>query len=201
MHVLVVVSHPNLDSLSHALAHEFIRGVEAAGNTAELADLHAEGFDPSWSMADIEADEGSPAPTDIVAEQQRIDRCDVVCMVFPLFWFGMPAMLKGWLERVWSWGWAYDQLDDHNKSMQKDRTAVLLVPAGANPNAWEPYERVEEAMRTIWCTGTLGYFGFTENNVHFLNGSTGSEERRIKLLETAYEAGLNTSAPETKTTD
>jgi len=107
----------------------------------------------------------------------------------------MPAMLKGWLERVWTWGWAYDQLDDHNKSLQKPRTCVMLIPAGANPEAWPPYKRVEEAMDTIWKTGTLGYFGFTEKQFYYLQGSTGSNTRRKGLLETAYNAGLNISFP------
>lgn len=195
MHILVVIDHPNPKSLTHALAQSFGEGAKAAGHTIEYADLHLEGFDPRWSMADITSDAGEDTPDDIVREQQRIDKCDAVCMAFPLFWFGMPAMLKGWLERVWSWGWAYDQLDDHNKSMQKSRTAVLLVPAGANPEGWEPYERIEQAMREIWCTGTLGYFGFTTKDVHILNGSTGSQQRRERLLERAYQAGLQIQNP------
>lgn len=164
-------------------------GVKDAGHTSELADLHAEGFDPTWSIADINNDGTSP-PADILIEQKRIEKCDAVCFVFPLFWFGMPAMLKGWIDRVWSWGWAYDQLDDHNKSLQKPRTAVMLIPAGANPDAWEPYAEIERSMINIWETGTLGYFGFTDKQTYFLNGSTGSEARRKSLLEKAYETGL-----------
>lgn len=191
MHVLVVIDHPDTNSFTHGLAAKFCEGAETAGHSVEIADLHAEGFDPRWSIADIEADSGNATPPDILNEQARIGKCDAVCFVFPLFWFGMPAMLKGWLERVWSWGWAYDQLEDHNKSLQRSRTAILLVPAGANPNAWEPYSKMEHAMRDIWCTGTLGYFGFTEKHVHILNGSTGSQERREGLLSRAYEAGFS----------
>ena len=194
MHVLVVLSHPNSNSFSHATAQRFMEGVIEAGHTCELADLHLEKFNPTWSMADIAADEGQPAPDDILREQARIDKCDAVCMVFPLFWFGMPAMLKGWLERVWSWDWAYDQLDDHNKSLQKPRIAIQLIPAGANPETWEPHAEIEKSMINIWETGTLGYFGFTDKRTHFLYGSTGSEERRKGLLEQAYQAGLQIDA-------
>lgn len=194
MHVLVVLSHPDPNSFSHGIARRFMDGVETAGHTCELADLHAEGFDPCWNMADIE-NEGKTPLADILKEQLRIDKCDAVCFVFPLFWFGMPAMLKGWIDRVWSWGWAYDQLDDHNKSLQKDRTAVMLIPAGANPNKWEPYEEIEKSMIRIWETGTLGYFGFKEKHTHVLNGSTGSDERRKTLLERAYQAGLEITFP------
>ncbi len=68
MHVLVVLSHPNSNSLSHATAQRFMEGVIEAGHTCELADLHLEKLDPTWSMADIAADEGQPAPDDILRE-------------------------------------------------------------------------------------------------------------------------------------
>ena len=190
MHILVILSHPDANSFSHAIAERFMIGAKEAGHTCELADLHKEGFDPRWSMPDLAEDDGLPMPDDILREQARIDKCDAVCMVFPLFWFGMPAMLKGWIDRVWSWGWAYDQLDNHNKSLQKPRTAIMLIPAGANPESWPPYAEIEKSMLNIWKTGTLGYFGFAKKNIHFLNGSTGSDERRDGLLKRAYDAGL-----------
>lgn len=194
MHILIVLSHPDKNSFSHAIAKRFIEGATKSGHDCELADLHAEGFNPCWNMADIEND-GTCPPEDILREHQRIEKCDAVCFVFPLFWFGMPAMLKGWIDRVWSWGWAYDQLDDHNKSLQKDRTAMMLIPAGANPNAWQPYAEIEKSMFNIWKTGTLGYFGFKHKQINVLNGSTGSDNRRHIILERAYEAGIKIKPP------
>ena len=191
MHVLTIVDHPNPASLSHAIAKRFMEGVIEAGHTTELGDLHAEGFDPRWSMADIEQDEvGGKTPADILKEQARIDQCDALCLVFPLFWFGMPAMMKGWLERVWSWGWAYDQLDDFNMSLQKSRKGILIVPSGAasfNEHGLD----LETAMNTIWRDGTLGFFGMSNCDIHYLNGSTGSYERRVGLLDRAYQCGLS----------
>ncbi len=189
MHILIVLSHPDTKSFSHAIAKRFMEGAKEAGHTCELADLHAEEFNPCWTMSDIENDGTSP-PEDILKEQSRISKCDAVCFVFPLFWFGMPAMLKGWIDRVWSWGWAYDQLDDHNKSLQKNRTAIMLIPAGANPNSWEPYAEIENSMRNIWETGTLGYFGFKDKYTHILNGSTGSSKRRQDILDRVYNVAL-----------
>ncbi len=82
-------------------------------------------------MADIEADDSANPPPDIAREQARIARADAICIVFPLFWWGMPSMIKGWVDRVWTWGWAYDQLDDPELSLQKPRSGVLPIPAGA----------------------------------------------------------------------
>ena len=111
-------------------------------------------------MADIERDEGNVAPPDVIKEQERIGRADAICLVFPLFWWGMPSMTKGWIDRVWSWGWAYDQLDNPEKSLQRPRSGVLLIPAGARSDEIEN-EGYLAAMETAWTKGTFGYFGFS----------------------------------------
>ena len=192
MHVLTVLDHPDPRSFSAAAAQRFMDGAQAAGHTTELADLHAEGFDPRWSMGDINEDAGQPA--DVLAEQERIARADAICLVFPLFWWGMPAMTKGWVDRVWTWGWAYDQLDDPNKSAQRARSGLLLIPAGARSDEMEQ-RGYTAAIETAWTQGTFGYFGFAPRRIELLCGSTGSEARRMSLLTRSYDAGFTLPPP------
>ena len=194
MHVLTVLDHPDPKSFSAAVAHRFMAGAKDAGHSVELADLHAEGFDPRWTMADIEADGGVSAPEDVRSEQMRIGRSDAICLVFPLFWWGMPAVMKGWVDRVWSWNWAYDQLDDPERSLQRARTGVLLIPAGSRSDELET-EGYLAALETTWSKGTFGYFGFSPRRLEVLCGSQGSEERRKALLETSYSIGLTLPPP------
>ena len=192
MHVLTILDHPDPRSFSAAAAQRFMEGAQAAGHTTELADLHAEGFDPRWSMGDINVDAGPPA--DVLAEQERIARADAICLVFPLFWWGMPAMTKGWVDRVWTWGWAYDQLDDPNKSAQRARSGLLLIPAGARSDEMEQ-RGYTAAIETAWTQGTFGYFGFSPRRIELLCGSTGSEARRMSLLTRSYDAGFTLPPP------
>ncbi|MEM7378420.1 MAG: NAD(P)H-dependent oxidoreductase [Pseudomonadota bacterium] len=194
MHVLTVLDHPNPTSFSAAVAQRFIDGARAAGHTAELADLHAEGFDPRWSMADVDADGDGSTPADVQREQARIARADAVCLVFPLYWWGMPAMTKGWVDRVWSWGWAYDQLDDREQSLQRPRTGVLLIPAGARSDEMAD-AGYRDALETAWIQGTFGYFGFTRRHLELLYGATGSAARRDALLVQAHQCGYTLAAP------
>jgi len=195
MHVLIVLDHPNPKSFSAAVAQEFMNGAKAAGHSVELADLHVEGFNPCWSQADVEADgDASSTLVDIAAEQQRIGRADAICLVFPLFWWGMPAMTKGWVDRVWSWGWAYDQLDDPEKSLQRPRSGVLLLPAGASSDEIHDGGYLR-SMETNWIQGTFGYFAFSPRKLELLCGSTGSLERRKKLLERSYQIGYTLPQP------
>ena len=195
MHVLTVLDHPNPASFTAAAVARFNAGAVDAGHTVELADLHAEGFNPVWTMADVEADDAQTAPQDVQKEQARIARAGAVCLAFPLFWWGMPSMTKGWVDRVWSWGWAYDQLDDPNVSLQRPRTGVLLIPAGARSDEMDDLG-YRQAIETSWIDGTFGYFGFVKRHLEVLNGSTGSDARRAALLDRAYQAGLGLAPPE-----
>lgn len=190
MHILTVLDHPNPASFSAACAAEFIKGAQSVGHTTELADLHAEGFNPLWTTADAN-DEVSP---DIASEQARIMRADAICLVFPLFWWGMPSMMKGWTDRVFSWGWAYDQLDDREQSLQPARSGVLLVPAGARSDELED-EGFRAALETAWMKGTFGYFGFSPRQLEFLCGAKGSDTRRAALLARCYEIGATLPEP------
>ncbi|MEP4768055.1 MAG: NAD(P)H-dependent oxidoreductase [Roseibium sp.] len=189
MHVLTVLDHPNPDAFSAAVAQKFMEGAEAAGHTVELADLYSEGFDPRWTIADIESDGRTNTPPDVAKEQQRIARSDAICLVFPLFWWGMPSMTKGWLDRVWSWGWAYDQLDDPEQSLQRPRPGILLVPAGARSDEIED-EGYRLALETAWMKGTFGYFGLSPRKLELLCGANGSARRRQAHLERSYQIGL-----------
>ena len=194
MHVLTVIDHPNPNSFSHATAQHFITGAKAAGHTTELADLNAEGFNPLWSMADIDSDGSTTIPADVRHEQDRVARADAICLIFPLFWWGMPSMMKGWVDRVWCWGWAYDQLDDPELSVQKNRSGLLLVPAGARSDEMED-KGYRAALDTCWTEGTFGYFGFSPRRMELLYGSTGSAPRREALLAQSYDCGLTLPPP------
>ena len=194
MHVLTLLDHPDPSSFSAAVARTFCAGAQSVGHSTELVDLHAENFDPRWSMADVEGDASGQLPPDILLEQERISRADAIGFVFPLFWWGMPAMTKGWIDRVWSWGWAYDQLDDPEVSLQRPRTGVLLVPAGARSDEMEDMGYTS-SLRTAWIDGTFGYFGFVNRELLLLNGSKGSDKRRNELLQRAYEAGASLKVP------
>ena len=189
MHVLVVLDHPNPASFSAAAAQQFSDGARKAGHSVELVDLHAEGFDPRWTMADVAANDGAAVSPDVAREQDRVGRADAICLVFPLFWWGMPAMTKGWVDRVWTWGWAYDQLDDPNVSLQRNRSGVLLVPAGARSDEMDA-AGYSAALDLMWTQGSFGYFGFSPRRLEVLHGASGSHERRETLLERCHRQGL-----------
>jgi NAD(P)H dehydrogenase (quinone) len=145
-------------------------------------------------MADVAADAGATTPADVTKEQARIEKADAICLIFPLYWWGMPSMTKGWLDRVWTWGWAYDQLEDPERSLQRPRSGVVLAPAGVRSGEMEDAGYLA-ALETVWIKGTFGYFGLSPRRLEVLYGSNGSPERRRSLLEKSYQVGLTVAAP------
>ncbi|CAN7294881.1 NAD(P)H-dependent oxidoreductase [Aminobacter sp. LjRoot7] len=110
MHALIVVAHPDPKSLSHGIAAQIAEGVMLAGHTFEIADIAAEGFDPRYTATDLAVHRREVAPAaDVAAEQARIDGADTLVLVYPVYWWSMPALLKGWIDRVFANGWAYDE--------------------------------------------------------------------------------------------
>lgn len=196
MHILTVIDHHKPTSFTHAVAAAFREGAEAAGHTVETADLHAEGFDPVWTAGDDAQFADQPMPTDVLAYQARIERAQGLCMVFPLWWWGMPSMMKGWVDRVFSWNWAYNHTQDPDptRSPLYPKTCVFLVPAGSSPQEMER-QGYAQALERIWPVGTMSYMGISEHRLHFLHGVEGKAERRVKHLETAWQAGNTMPEP------
>jgi putative NADPH-quinone reductase len=113
MKCLVVIAHPLADSLCHALARSVVETLSAAGHEVVVEDLYRSGFAPALGAAERQSYYG--ARFDDSALRGHIDRllaAEALVLVFPTWWFGFPAILKGWFDRVWAPGIAYDHADD-----------------------------------------------------------------------------------------
>ena len=120
MHVLMVFDHPygaaafdnvpNRRSLSAAMLAAAQAGLDAAGHSYDTIDLAAEGFDPVLSAEDLRAwRTGSPARADVLGLQDRLAAADHIVFVFPTWWMSMPAATKGFLDRVLTRGFAFEE--------------------------------------------------------------------------------------------
>lgn len=102
MRVLVVLAHPNPASFNHAVAERAVSTLRASGHHVILHDLYAEGFAAVMSAAEREAYHGdSPVLDPLVAEHiADLRDCEALVFVYPTWWSSLPAILKGWFERV-----------------------------------------------------------------------------------------------------
>ncbi|MGC5703018.1 NAD(P)H-dependent oxidoreductase [Pseudomonas sp. NFXW11] len=161
MHALIVVAHHDPKSLTQHIARQIAEGLDAgAGQSFEIADLWAEGFDPRFAAADIAVHRTqAPAPEDVRAEQARIERADALVLVYPVYWWSMPALLKGWIDRVFCNGWAFDFRADAKLVKKLGGLRVhLLGVAGADAGTYERHGYLQ-AMRTQIDHGIFDYCG------------------------------------------
>ena len=108
--LLVVFAHPLADSLSGTLKSAVIDGIEEVGGIADLIDLYADDFDPRLSKDERTrfVQPGYTPPEDAADYCNRLSVADGLVFVFPQWWFGMPAILKGFVDRVFVPGVAFD---------------------------------------------------------------------------------------------
>lgn len=159
MTALVVVAHPDPESRTHHVARLVAGAIEDAGTAVTQADLHAEGFDPRFTLADRRRYQATgPVPPDVLAEHERLDAVDDLVLVFPVYWWSMPAMLKGWVDRVFINGWAFDDRTTPVARLLGRLTVHLVMLAGDDAQSFER-RGYDTAISTQIVTGVLGYCG------------------------------------------
>jgi NAD(P)H dehydrogenase (quinone) len=184
MKVLTVFSHPRRQSLSGAVLDAFADGLRAAGHEVEIADLHGEGFDPVMTEADEPDwnDSRKRYSDAVLREQARIARNDAMAFVFPVWWWSLPAMLKGWIDRVWNNGWAYGD------TKLTHRRAVLLALAAGSQRSYEK-NKYDAAIDVQVVHGIMHYCGIADARLHMLYDTLDDDATRVALIARARELG------------
>jgi NAD(P)H dehydrogenase (quinone) len=161
MHSLIVTAQPETDAYSHAIAREVIAGIKTSGeHTFELLDLSTSGFNPTFNTADYAVFRNNATPPDDVAtEQARLNRADALILIYPVFWWSMPAVMKGWIDRVFTQGWAY--FDESGKDTVRllNRLSVQTIAIGAANERTYQRRGYSQAMNTQIDQGIFGYIG------------------------------------------
>lgn len=144
--VLIVYAHPEPKSFNAALCARARDALMAAGHAVTVSDLHADGFSPVAGRHDFttvanpdffhyQAEQahaarlGGFAP-DIAREQERLEAADLLILQFPLWWGGVPAMLKGWGERVFAYGFGYADGLRFESGVFRGRRAMVSLTTG-----------------------------------------------------------------------
>ena len=154
MNVLIVYAHPEPKSLNGSLKDHAVEQLTRAGHTIKVSDLYGDGWKSALDRADFPAwDPNSPLnliaaseaafkggsqTLDVSEEQAKLLWADAVLFHFPIWWFSMPAILKGWVERVYAYGFAYGvgevsdtrYGDRFGEGPFKGKRAMLVVTAG-----------------------------------------------------------------------
>jgi NAD(P)H dehydrogenase (quinone) len=171
MRALLVYAHPEPKSFTAALknvADETLRGL---GHTVEISDLYAENFNPVAGRHDfLQAQNpdvfhyqteqkhahasGSFAP-DLKREQERLARADLVIWLYPIWWGGVPAIVKGWFDRVLAYGFAYADGSRFDSGFFKDKKGMLCITTGGTVERFSANGVYGTLDQVLWPTQRL----------------------------------------------
>lgn len=179
MKVLIVFAHPEPKSFGAELLRRSVETLRDVGHEVVVSDLYAMGFQPVASAADFKvrrfpdalqydreqkfANQHNGFADDIQAEIDKLLWCQFLILQFPLWWFSVPAMMKGWIDRVFANDVAYGASGRRfDAGGLRGRTAMLTITTGCYPEMVEPDGLLGDLHVNLWHLqhGTLAYAGF-----------------------------------------
>lgn len=180
MNHLIIFANPNPASFGNAICNELKRVSEAKGNTVRVRNLYETGFNPVRSADD--AIEGGATPGDIKAEQAYIAEADHITFIYPVWWGSMPAIMKGYIDRVFSYGFAYSYDETGVQKLLVGKCGSMICTTGSTDEAYEK-SGIHAAMRLIASEVIFGFCGIEPVKTLFLGNIAGiSHKDRENLL-------------------
>ncbi len=125
MNVLIIYAHPNPDSFNAAMRQTAVGALSRAGHSILISDLYALHFNPVLGKAELEGNLRQIQP-----EIDKVRRADLLLFQFPLWWYSMPAIMKGWIDRVFAEGFAYSEGNEFETGLLKGKKAMLSFTVG-----------------------------------------------------------------------
>jgi NAD(P)H dehydrogenase (quinone) len=166
MNVLLVYAHPEPTSFTAALKDAGAAALREAGHTVEISDLYAENFDPVAGRHDFgtvadearfhyqteqgHAHEHQTFAPDLVREQQRFLNADLVVWLFPIWWGGMPAIMKGWFDRVLAFGFAYADGKRYDTGFFPKKRGLLCLATGGTRDRFSDAGVYGDIKTVLW---------------------------------------------------
>lgn len=184
MNHLIVYAHPHEGSFNNAILDAAVGALKNKGHEVNVRDLYKLGFNPVLTNADTAAlREGNP-PADIKTEQEYLRKADFITFIYPIWWAGIPAILKGYVDRTFSYGFAYQ----YNSQGGIDK--LFAGKKGAIINTYGTPGDIYEAIgmnNSLKQTSSSGIFEFCGVEVveHFLFGgvtTVATDETRKEML-------------------
>jgi len=137
MNYVIIYAHPNTASFNHAILETISEELKKSNKDLNVRDLYKIGFNPVLSAEDLAAMQHGVVPHDIKTEQDYIRTADTLIVISPIWWSAMPAMLKGYIDRVFSLKFAYDITADGVIGLLKGKKVFIVSTTGASKEDYE----------------------------------------------------------------
>ncbi len=166
---LIIYAHPNPQSFNNAILQAVVGASEARGDEVVVRDLYALGFQPSLGVADFVEMKAGKVQADVGEEQRLVTWAEQLTFIYPLWWTGFPAILKGYIDRVFIYGFAYQYGASGIEGLLKQKQVLLLTTQGTPAPVYEG-NGMFEAIRKTQDKGVFAFCGMDVKAHHFFAG-------------------------------
>jgi putative NADPH-quinone reductase len=162
MKLLVVFAHPSTDSLGFALFTRAVETLKSQGHEVEALDLYRMGFDPVLSEAEWKSylTNTDQNIANVSEHVEKLQWAEGLVFIFPTFYYGVPAMMKGWFERVWLPGITFEVARENNQRTvpkMQDKKLITVITTCGSPQWW--IFLIRDPVRSFFKRGLRPLFG------------------------------------------
>ena len=184
MKYLILFAHPDPESFNNAVLEAVKSQLEDGRCYYTLRNIYDPPFDPVLKKTDLEDLQTGSFADDIAAEQKLINNADVIILIHPVWWFNMPAALKGYIDRVFASGFAFLPSEEGVEGLLRGKKVAIFNTTGGKQNNYAKYG-FKECFRKCICDGIFRFCGMEILLQHFLYAvaSVSYEERQEMLQE------------------
>ena len=195
MNHLIIYSHPNPASFNHAIKEVVVKTLKDKGQNVRIRDLYAIHFDPVLKADDFETFEQKKTPRDIEIEQGHIRWADVLTFIYPIWWAAAPAITRGYIDRVFSNGFAYEFGAEGPKGLLGGKKVCLINTMGAPLSAYET-KGIFKSMECVINQEIFEFCGFKVACQKYFGSVplVSDDERKAMLAEVETVAASLTAA-------
>src|SRR6218665_356913 len=176
---LIIYAHPNTASLNSHFKQNIVATLQNQNHEVVVRDLYKIGFDPVLSMDDMMGQMRGVVEEKIKTEQEYIDWAESITFIYPIWWTGMPAIMKGHIDRVISYGFAYRYDKGVQKGLLKGKQTIIVNTHGKSNGEYKAIE-MDKALSLTSDKGIYTYCGL-EIKKHFFFGK--ADKATPKLIE------------------
>lgn len=183
MKYLIIYAHPNPKSFCHSVKESIETQLNARGICYTTRDLYEIGFNPVLGSDDFIQFSNNITPEDIRVEQDLVASSERIIFIFPIWWFSMPAILKGYIDRVFSRGFAYDMKGHMIRGLLKGKQVMVFTTTGGPGFAYYLLGYFW-AIKTAICLGIFKFCGMQVIRHHYFFAVPAiTHEKRKKMLQ------------------
>ena len=192
---LIIYCNPNPKSLSAVYKEAVMELTEMSGNAMNVRDLYNIGFHPVLEQSDFDAVKHGQIPEEVKVEQDYIQWADLLTFIYPIWWTGMPALMKGYIDRVFTKGFAYNMDEEGQLQWLLAGKKVVILNNMGFP--YDYYDKIGmlQSMKQTSDQGIFEFCGIEVAEHRFfghLDGSSKSErEAHVNVLKLIYDKLLS----------